>query len=67
MGVIGRNTETVTSVSGQSELGAPNPAQGGRGPSMPNGPNVPLCGSDSAKAEYPLAALPGTGGAARSA
>eukprot|EP00969_Alexandrium_andersonii_P252677 11167082-Alexandrium_andersonii.AAC.1 len=32
----------------QSELGAPNPARGGRGPSTPRRPNGPLRGSESA-------------------
>eukprot|EP00969_Alexandrium_andersonii_P355894 15445423-Alexandrium_andersonii.AAC.1 len=44
-----RNTSTVTLPSAQSELGAQNPARGGRGPSVPNGPKGPLRGSESAK------------------
>eukprot|EP00969_Alexandrium_andersonii_P331448 14649295-Alexandrium_andersonii.AAC.1 len=57
---------TVTLVTGQSELGAQHPARWGRCPSTPDDPNGPLSGSESAKVGNPPAALPGTGGAARS-
>eukprot|EP00969_Alexandrium_andersonii_P118586 5244296-Alexandrium_andersonii.AAC.1 len=54
--LIGRNTQPVTSVSGQRELGARSPAQGDGGPRAPKGPNSPLCGSESAKVGGPHSA-----------
>eukprot|EP00969_Alexandrium_andersonii_P098227 4336071-Alexandrium_andersonii.AAC.1 len=51
-------------VSGQSELGAQNPARGGGGPSAPSGPSSPLRGSESAKVGDPHSAGPSAGGAA---
>eukprot|EP00969_Alexandrium_andersonii_P234675 10361055-Alexandrium_andersonii.AAC.1 len=48
---------------GQSELGAHNPARGGRGPVAPSGPSA-LRGSESAKVGDLHSAGPSAGGAA---
>eukprot|EP00969_Alexandrium_andersonii_P305849 13519929-Alexandrium_andersonii.AAC.1 len=46
--LIRRNTHAVAQPCGQSEPRTQNPARGGRGLSMPNGPHGPLSGSESA-------------------
>eukprot|EP00969_Alexandrium_andersonii_P286631 12670945-Alexandrium_andersonii.AAC.1 len=50
---MGRNTLTAIRPSGQRDLGAQHPAQGGRGPSTPTGPNGPLRASEPAKVGDP--------------
>eukprot|EP00969_Alexandrium_andersonii_P117225 5184848-Alexandrium_andersonii.AAC.1 len=58
---MGRNTELVTLVSGQSWLGAQTSARGAAVPARTNGPNGPLCGFESAKVGNRLSAGPGAG------
>eukprot|EP00969_Alexandrium_andersonii_P084104 3710439-Alexandrium_andersonii.AAC.1 len=61
---MGRNSHTLAGPSGRSELSCPKPSlEGGRGPSLPNGPNGPLRWSESADIGAPICSEAEAGGA----